>query len=237
MSESESTTALPNSTAENPQTTEESVDGEQIPIPVSWPSDGKLSLEWIHDLMSTLDWSSRNLAPTRFPSVFPIQVFDSLVLTASKILHKEPNCVKIDALAPESTVVVVGDLHGQLHDLLYLLKNAGFPSDDRFFVFNGDYVDRGAWGLETFLLLLAWKVNHFEVLSLIIFYCDDLLLLELCCNSVLCQEDYIARIMLLFNLLLTQLCCYSCTANFRLCLEEDRGLTGMKCLGSYSVEI
>ncbi|KAF3947439.1 hypothetical protein CMV_026424 [Castanea mollissima] len=24
--------------------------------------------------------------------------------------------------------------------------------------FNGDYVDRGAWGLETFLLLLAWKV-------------------------------------------------------------------------------
>ncbi|XP_021908325.1 serine/threonine-protein phosphatase 7 [Carica papaya] len=158
MSESESTTALPNSTAENPQTTEESVDGEQIPIPVSWPSDGKLSLEWIHDLMSTLDWSSRNLAPTRFPSVFPIQVFDSLVLTASKILHKEPNCVKIDALAPESTVVVVGDLHGQLHDLLYLLKNAGFPSDDRFFVFNGDYVDRGAWGLETFLLLLAWKV-------------------------------------------------------------------------------
>jgi serine/threonine-protein phosphatase 5 len=25
------------------------------------------------------------------------------------------------------------------------------------FIFNGDYVDRGAWGVETLLLLAAWK--------------------------------------------------------------------------------
>ncbi|KAB5521877.1 hypothetical protein DKX38_026196 [Salix brachista] len=55
-------------------------------------------------------------------------------------------------------VVVVGDIHGQLHDVMFLLQDAGFHCEDRFFVFNGDYVDRGAWGLETFLLLLAWKV-------------------------------------------------------------------------------
>lgn len=61
-------------------------------------------------------------------------------------------------LRPESRVVVVGDVHGQLHDVVFLLRDAGFPGEDRFFVFNGDYVDRGAWGLETFLLLLAWKV-------------------------------------------------------------------------------
>lgn len=58
-----------------------------------------------------------------------------------------------------SQVVVVGDVHGQLHDLLFLLKDVGFPCEDRLFVFNGDYVDRGAWGLETFLILLAWKVR------------------------------------------------------------------------------
>lgn len=58
-----------------------------------------------------------------------------------------------------SKVVVVGDVHGQLHDVLFLLKDAGFPGEDRIYVFNGDYVDRGAWGLETFLLLLAWKVS------------------------------------------------------------------------------
>nr|XP_025885248.1 serine/threonine-protein phosphatase 7 isoform X2 [Solanum lycopersicum] len=130
-------------------------------IPISWPEDGTLTLAWVTNLMLAFDWSSKNLAPTELPSVLPVVVFDRLILTASKILHKEPNCVHIDSgsgLGNDSRVVVVGDVHGQLHDVLFLLRDAGFPSDDRFFVFNGDYVDRGAWGLETFLTLLAWKV-------------------------------------------------------------------------------
>ncbi|KAK9287389.1 hypothetical protein L1049_015807 [Liquidambar formosana] len=127
-------------------------------IPLSWPSHDNLSLEWICDLMSIFEWSSRNLSPSDFPSILPIPAFDALVLSASKILHKEPNCVFIDPCTLTSTVVVVGDVHGQLHDLTFLLQDAGFPSEKRFFVFNGDYVDRGAWGLETFLVLLAWKV-------------------------------------------------------------------------------
>ncbi|GKV30238.1 hypothetical protein SLEP1_g39073 [Rubroshorea leprosula] len=129
---------------------------------LSWPPDGKLTLDWIYNLMSVFDWASRNLPPVNFPSVLPVSVFDSLVLTASKILHKEPNCVRIDDVDSDSMVVVVGDLHGQLHDTLFLLRDAGFPSENRVFVFNGDYVDRGAWGLETFLLLLAWKVLAFS---------------------------------------------------------------------------
>ncbi|XWS42256.1 hypothetical protein CRYUN_Cryun17cG0152600 [Craigia yunnanensis] len=68
------------------------------------------------------------------------------------------NCLPIKTLDSDSTVVVVGDLREQLHDLLFLLKDNGFPAQNRIFVFNGDYVDRGAWGLETLLLLLAWKV-------------------------------------------------------------------------------
>ncbi|CAH9098369.1 unnamed protein product [Cuscuta epithymum] len=130
-------------------------------IPLSWPADGILTLAWVTDLMLTFDWASRNLPPADLPSVLPVEVFDRLVLTASKILHKEPNLVRIDdglGLGPQSRVVVVGDVHGQLHDVLFLLRDAGFPGEDRFFVFNGDYVDRGAWGLETFLILLAWKV-------------------------------------------------------------------------------
>ena len=34
----------------------------------------------------------------------------------------------------------------------------GLPCDGRAFVFAGDFVDRGAWGIEVVLLLAAWKV-------------------------------------------------------------------------------
>ncbi|KAL3353079.1 hypothetical protein AABB24_020857 [Solanum stoloniferum] len=133
----------------------------QIPIPqipISWPEDGTLTLGWVTNLMLAFNWASWNLPPSHFPLVLPVETFDHLILMASELLHKEPNCVKIDGLGPNSKVVVVGEVHGQLHDLLFLLRDVGFPSKDQYVVFNGDYVDKGAWGLETFFLLLAWKV-------------------------------------------------------------------------------
>ncbi|CAH2036016.1 unnamed protein product [Thlaspi arvense] len=124
--------------------------------PLFWPSGGKLTFSWICEVMLSFDWSSRNLPPIEFSSVLPFNVLDELVTSVSKILKKEPNCVRIDS--DKAKVVVVGDLHGQLHDLMFLMQDAGFPDGDQFYVFNGNYVDNGAWGLETFLLLLSWKV-------------------------------------------------------------------------------
>ncbi|KAH9302411.1 hypothetical protein KI387_013994 [Taxus chinensis] len=127
-------------------------------IPLKWPSNGALSLGWVESLGAAFDWASKCILPSELPSVLPINLIDCLIMAASKILHREPNCLQIDVPDNDCSVVVVGDVHGQLHDVLFLLQDAGPPSDARLFVFNGDYVDRGAWGLETFLLLLAWKV-------------------------------------------------------------------------------
>lgn len=109
------------------------------------------------NLSAILDWSSRHLKPSLLPTVLPTTVVEELLLLASVHLHAEPNCVVVDP-HPDQTVTIVGDVHGQLHDLLFLLQAAGFPSDKRMFVFSGDYVDRGAWGFETLIVLLAWKV-------------------------------------------------------------------------------
>ena len=55
-------------------------------------------------------------------------------------------------------VVVVGDTHGQFYDLLTLLNKNEPPSVTNF-VFLGDYVDRGIYGLEIVLLLISIKVS------------------------------------------------------------------------------
>lgn len=130
---------------------------EQLVAPVKWPENGVLTLEWVQELGKTLEFASRHLLPTELPVVLPVPVIDSLLMAALKLLHREPNCVEVP-VDPSCKVVLVGDVHGQFHDVLHLLEIAGYPSANRLFVFNGDYVDRGAWGFETYFYLLAWKL-------------------------------------------------------------------------------
>lgn len=53
---------------------------------------------------------------------------------------------------------VVGDLHGQLSDLLLIIENLGYPREDNIFIFNGDFVDRGHFSIEVVIILFALKV-------------------------------------------------------------------------------
>lgn len=46
----------------------------------------------------------------------------------------------------------------QFQDLCRLFDEVGVPSETSTFIFNGDFVDRGAWGVETVSLLFALKV-------------------------------------------------------------------------------
>jgi len=80
---------------------------------------------------------------------------------AMEILMEESNIQRVDA-----PVVVCGDVHGQFFDLMELFKAAG-EIPDMNFLFLGDYVDRGYYSVETFLLLLAYKVRYPERITLI----------------------------------------------------------------------
>ena len=131
------------------------------PPPVTWPTDGVLTRQWLLDLAATFDYASRHLPDTQLPLVIPVPTVDSLLMAAHKLMHKEPNIVEVKVHeVPGAKATLVGDVHGQFHDVLKLFEEAGTPDENSFFVFNGDYVDRGAWGVETYLYLLAWKVRR-----------------------------------------------------------------------------
>ena len=58
-------------------------------------------------------------------------------------------------------VKITGDVHGQYVDLIRLFESCGFPPASNY-LFLGDYVDRGKQSLETFLLLLCYKIKYPE---------------------------------------------------------------------------
>lgn len=91
-----------------------------------WPPDDCVTLEWVLDMMFILEKASQKM-PAEFCHVVQTFVVYKLIDVACSILRKEPNCVEINCLGEDSRVIVVGDIHGQFHDLMLLLKHAGVP--------------------------------------------------------------------------------------------------------------
>lgn len=84
-----------------------------------------------------------------------------LCYKAREILIEEGNVVRVDA-----PVTICGDIHGQFHDLMELFRVGGDVPDTNY-LFMGDFVDRGFYSLESFLLLLCLKVRYPDRITLI----------------------------------------------------------------------
>lgn len=85
----------------------------------------------------------------------------ALCAKAREILVEESNVQRVDA-----PVTICGDIHGQFYDLKELFKVGGDVPDTNY-LFMGDFVDRGFYSVETFLLLLALKVRYPTRITLI----------------------------------------------------------------------
>ncbi|BFZ56539.1 phosphoprotein phosphatase PP4 catalytic subunit [Savitreella phatthalungensis] len=108
--------------------------------------------------MSDLDHHIRQLKDCKLISEAAIR---TVCAKAREILIEEANVQVVD-----TPVTICGDIHGQFHDLMELLRVGGdCPTTN--YLFMGDFVDRGFYSLETFLLLLCLKVRYPDRITLI----------------------------------------------------------------------
>ncbi|CAI5480669.1 unnamed protein product [Closterium sp. Yama58-4] len=85
----------------------------------------------------------------------------ALCMKAMEVLVEESNVQRVD-----SPVTLCGDIHGQFYDMMELFKVGGDCPQTNY-LFMGDFVDRGFYSVETFLLLLALKVRYPDRITLI----------------------------------------------------------------------
>ena len=86
----------------------------------------------------------------------PIPSFDEDLLIklckdAKRIFKNEENIIEIDGDS-----IIVGDIHGSLHDLLRIIQR--IEKCNSKVIFLGDYVDRGCFSLECITLLFTLKI-------------------------------------------------------------------------------
>ncbi|PFH55993.1 hypothetical protein XA68_17233 [Ophiocordyceps unilateralis] len=100
--------------------------------------------------MSDLD---KAIAQLRACRPIPEPQVRELCHRARELLIEEGNVVTVTA-----PVTICGDIHGQFHDLMELFRVGGDVPDTNY-LFMGDFVDRGFYSLESFLLLLCLKIT------------------------------------------------------------------------------
>jgi serine/threonine-protein phosphatase 5 len=118
---------------------------EAAALGLVWRDKDPLTMVWIEQMMDTFKRNHQ----------LPVALVLKLLKQVTPLLRELPNIVQVPVSA---RVTVVGDLHGQLDDLLAIFKLQGLPSARNRMIFNGDFVDRGQWSCECILTLLAWKL-------------------------------------------------------------------------------
>jgi protein phosphatase len=78
----------------------------------------------------------------------------ALCQSAKASFDSEPTMLRLDP-----GLAIVGDLHGNVDDLLRIFERLRYPPSTRY-LFLGDYIDRGLYGTEVIMLLFAMKLKY-----------------------------------------------------------------------------
>ena len=123
-----------------------------------FPEDGKITKEWVFEL---IDFMKDLEGKKTYKEKYIDKIYLLQMLLKVKNIFKEYQAALIDInIPPGKNITVVGDIHGQFYDLLHIFEINGYPSEDNIYLFNGDYVDRGVFGVECLITLISLKILY-----------------------------------------------------------------------------
>jgi serine/threonine-protein phosphatase with EF-hands len=113
----------------------------------------------LHDYMLpkgpiTSDVASKIVSVYKRNGKLSLKSIQKILRIVYKTMKDRPNVSRVEIKRGEK-LTIVGDLHGQVSDLLHILDESGWPSMTNKYIFNGDFVDRGNHGIEVVSILLA----------------------------------------------------------------------------------
>ena len=123
-----------------------------------FPQDEIITKEWVFKLIDFMKNSINKgtNAEKYIDKVYLLQMLSK----AKKILFEQQESLIEINIPNEKYFTVVGDIHGQFYDLLNIFKINGYPNEENPYLFNGDFVDRGVFGLECIITIIAFKILY-----------------------------------------------------------------------------
>ena len=99
-----------------------------------------------------------------------------MLTAARRAMRESANVVMMPAATAASPVTIVGDLHGSMEDLEYIIDTYGLPGPNSRYIFVGDYADRGR---SLPLCICMWR-QQFSSVVLRLAVCVNAAVLSLC---------------------------------------------------------
>ena len=126
-----------------------------------WPTSVRLILQAYEPILGLVPQAIGEVGRSIPIPRFDLTVIQDLTKHATQHLQRQSMILRV-----QTPIYVIGDIHGNILDLLRIFITAQVPPKSRF-LFLGDYVDRGQYSVEVMTLLFALQIAYPEHVLLI----------------------------------------------------------------------